>query len=198
MSAKHHAPKQLLLSLRDHAWQQELATMCRERIRRDDVVVELGSYAGESTCVFAQAASAVFAIDRWDQSYGARMTEGCADAQLIAYLDRSFVVDMAAVERAFDARTAAFPNIVKIKADAFSAHGLFATTSIDFLYIDTVHSFEEVTGLIGLWGGKVKRGGFVAGHDHDSKAWPEVCAAVRSLYGEDISTYGDSSWCVRV
>jgi predicted O-methyltransferase YrrM len=55
---------------------------------------------------------------------------------------------------------------------------MFKDRSIDFLFLDTEHSYEHVKEEILAWYPKIKTGGIIAGHDFDFKG---VHRAVKSL-----------------
>jgi predicted O-methyltransferase YrrM len=56
--------------------------------------------------------------------------------------------------------------------------------SIDFLFIDGSHEYEDVKKDLLLWLPKVKHGGIIAGHDYDP-AWLGVVQAVNEVIGKD-------------
>jgi len=58
-------------------------------------------------------------------------------------------------------------------------HKIFAEKSIDLLFIDASHEYEDVKNDIILWSPKVK--GVISGHDY-CDAWPGVLKAVDELY----------------
>ena len=65
---------------------------------------------------------------------------------------------------------------------------MFDDASIDFLFIDGSHEYEDVKEDLRLWLPKVKSGGTLAGHDYDP-AWPGVQRAVNEVLGkENITT----------
>jgi predicted O-methyltransferase YrrM len=70
-------------------------------------------------------------------------------------------------------------NILKIiDKPSLTASNLYEKRSLDFVFIDAGHSYEEVKKDIQAWLPKVKKGGVLAGHDY-SKSFPGVVKAVR-------------------
>lgn len=68
--------------------------------------------------------------------------------------------------------------------------------SLDFVFIDAMHTEEAVKEDIALWWPKVKPGGFISGHDWQHK-FPGVERAVRSHFSEfDIVLGANSTWMV--
>lgn len=57
------------------------------------------------------------------------------------------------------------------------ASKLFEDESLDFVFIDAAHDYENVKNDIYTWYRKVKKGGVIAGHDYHP-TWPEVVKAV--------------------
>jgi cephalosporin hydroxylase len=59
------------------------------------------------------------------------------------------------------------------------ASGLYDDESLDFVFIDAAHDYDNVINDITLWYPKVKTGGVVAGHDYP---WPGVEKAVNEFF----------------
>jgi len=57
----------------------------------------------------------------------------------------------------------------------------FKDRSLDFVFVDAGHSYEEVKGDILSWYPKIKVGGVIAGHDYKMEDHPGVCKAVDEL-----------------
>jgi len=57
----------------------------------------------------------------------------------------------------------------------------FQDNSVDFVYIDGLHSYEAVKADIEGWYGKVKTNGIIAGHDYSEKDWSGVVRAVNEF-----------------
>ena len=61
--------------------------------------------------------------------------------------------------------------------------------SMDFIFIDAGHTYEEVLSDIQSWLPKLKPGGIIAGHDYSAN-WPGIEQAVREVFGTDFITTG--------
>lgn len=61
------------------------------------------------------------------------------------------------------------------------AAGHVVDESLDFVFIDAIHSFEAVSSDLNAWFPKVRRGGLVAGHD---VSWSGVREAVEQFLGD--------------
>jgi hypothetical protein len=75
--------------------------------------------------------------------------------------------------------------------------------SLDFVFIDAGHSYENVKEDITSWFPKIKIGGFIAGHDYSPK-WPSVVQAVDEFLSLPIFTPNQVNiyenqfvWCLR-
>ena len=53
-----------------------------------------------------------------------------------------------------------------LRMTSFEASKLFDTNTLDFVYIDANHEYEECKKDLELWWPKVKKGGVFAGHDY--------------------------------
>lgn len=73
-----------------------------------------------------------------------------------------------------------------------------ADGSLDFVFIDADHRYESVNEDIAHWAPKVRKGGWVGGHDYNEK-WPGVVRAVDEAYGGRVQRYQPGSiWGVFV
>jgi len=57
----------------------------------------------------------------------------------------------------------------------------FQDNSIDFVYIDGLHSYEAVIADLEGWYNKVKTNGIIAGHDYSESDWIGVVSAVNEF-----------------
>ena len=146
-------------------------------------MVEVGSYAGWSTCIFAKYMLSVCAVDSWELGYDA------GDPA-------SSCCPMAEIEAIFDRRTKPLENVFKMKMSSLEASHKILDGSQDFVYIDATHTYEAVKQDSGLWLPKVKAGGSIGGHDY-VEGWPGVMKAVQEVLGvPEVVSAGN--WIVRV
>jgi hypothetical protein len=77
---------------------------------------------------------------------------------------------------------------------------MFQDKSLDFVYIDAAHDYENVKKDILAWLPKVKNGGYIAGHDYRYDPNIGVYEAVNDIFVEEykIVTFPDSSFVVRI
>ena len=71
--------------------------------------------------------------------------------------------------------------------------------SLDFVYIDAAHDYNSVYEDIVTWLPKVKKGGYIGGHDYRYDPNIGVYQAVNNIFLEDykITTYPDTSFIVK-
>lgn len=152
--------------------------------RTDLVMLEIGSYAGQSTECFylSNKFKQIYCIDPWsnynDPGDFASYTNHLAESE-------------------FDKRIANMENIYKLKAFSYEIHELFQNEFFDLIYIDGCHTYEAVKQDIKLYLPKLKADGVLAGHDFNL---PGVNQAVIELcsYNGGIATtnFEDSSWSI--
>jgi predicted O-methyltransferase YrrM len=71
------------------------------------------------------------------------------------------------------------------------AAGRFADRSVDFLWLDAGHRYEEVMADLHAWLPKVRDGGVVGGDDY---AFLGVSTAVKEVFGDDFETGDADHW----
>lgn len=144
-------------------------------------MVELGSYAGQSTCIFGQYFKKVHAVDPWENH-------------------NEYSHNMKDVEEAFDFFAGKQSGIIKHKEYSVDAAKEFDDSSLDLVYIDARHEEEYVIQDIEAWLPKVKKSGFIGGHDfylHSAKE-PWVAKAVLQKFNQpDLLLFKDGSWLTK-
>lgn len=165
--------------------EMELRRFCndvKEILGESPTIVELGSYMGESSVIFAQEfpKGKIICIDSWEGGFD--NTDSCSRAN---YID---------VESQFDFRLSLYDNIEKIKG--------FSTDykiECDMVYIDACHKYECVVNDILHWRPFTKK--IISGHDYNTeefiKKHPHIAGvklAVNEILNQPDKTYGDGSW----
>ena len=151
-------------------------------------MVEIGAFSGVSATVFIQHFKNVYSVDMWESDY---------DPSDLA--SDSTKYDMKKVEERFDSVCRLYSkNIFKLKMSSIEAIDHFKDGCLDFVYLDGNHQYDFIKGDLIGWFPKVKRGGFIGGHDFISKHHPGVRKAVLEIVGKPDITFKDSSWLKRV
>lgn len=114
-----------------------------------NVGAEIGVASGNYSSILCQANPnlKLYCIDLW----------GPGSSRNEARYTREFAQAKAALAD-FNAEMIQKPSVEAAKD--------FEPGSLDFVYIDAAHTFDNVMRDIIEWGGKVRRGGIVAGHDY--------------------------------
>lgn len=155
-----------------------------DKLPKDCIMAEIGSYIGESTELFANGCKKIYAIDFWKNYYDK------SDKRFYQY-------PMKLVEQVFDIRMKKFKNLIKIKKSSKEASNEFEDEILDFVYIDSNHQYENVLEDIKTWLPKIKSNGMIGGHDYGYL--PDVTKAVNQMFGKNnVETFRDTSWLVRL
>jgi hypothetical protein len=80
------------------------------------------------------------------------------------------------------------------KMISIEAARLFEDESLDFVFVDSDHSYEGCITDIRAWFPKVKRGGILCGHDYNHPDQGEVKKAVDEIFGRDIILSYSKTW----
>lgn len=118
-----------------------------------EVGVEIGVQRASYTKRFADVGLKIYGVDPWLSYPDYFVNDGYQDKQNILY------------QIALD-NMAKYPNCTLIRKTSMDALEDFEEESIDFVYIDGHHGFKYVTEDIFEWSKKVKRDGFIMGHDY--------------------------------
>lgn len=148
-------------------------------------MIEIGSFVGESTVLFAQSFKEVIAIDPFLADYDP------ADPT-------SYLFEFKNVYETYLERTGDHQNIKTIKLTSDDAKDVLKDELFDFIYIDGLHTYEGVKTDIYNYLPLVKKGGVIGGHDYtDSTEYKHldgVKKAVDEMLGTPDKVFKDNSW----
>lgn len=90
-----------------------------------------------------------------------------------------------------------------LKGESLAMAQAVENKSLDFAFIDADHSYEGVKSDIEAWLPKVKKGGFISGHDYYLKPKPQkpnvgVRRAVDEKFGKAVQLGANNTWFVVV
>ena len=140
-----------------------------EIANKTKIMVEIGSYQGESTAIFSTYLpnAKIYAVDPWQNHYDAK--DGSSEDY-----------DMKDVEYNFDIITKN-RNIIKKKMTSEEFSFMIDDESVDLVYIDGNHQYDFVKNDILKWIPKIKQNGYISGHDYHM--FEDVRNAVDEILG---------------
>lgn len=169
-----------VISMRPENWHGALRNLLGFTGMEDICMLEVGSYAGESTEEFASSprTGTIWCIDPWKPGYDAN--------------DAASGSDFAAVEACFDAVAGKYPGkIRKFKGTLHEFIDAHPEVKPDLVYIDACHNYEsakhDILAAMSL------APGFIAGHDYDNY-FSGVVKAVDEVLGGPTAVLKDTSW----
>lgn len=156
-----------------------LIELCRDWIKPEHEIAEIGCFAGVSTSVFACFSKSVLAIDPWTSN--------------LSYKEIDYKL-LSEAEYKFQLVCELFPNIKCIKNFSSLAAKNIPDQSLDLVYIDGEHTKSAFILDVTSWRPKIRSGGVIAGHD-----W----GIVENYFNEaglpqPVKLYSDTSWATLV
>lgn len=146
-------------------------------------MIEIGSYSGESTVIFAEYFKNVIAIDPFIDDYDPN--------DLI-----SDYMPMSGVYESFLNNISKFENIIHIKETSDDAINNLSDLEISFVYIDGLHTYDQVKKDIKNYIPIIKDG-FISGHDYHI-TWSNIVQGVNESIGFPDRVFDDNSWIKRI
>lgn len=146
-------------------------------------MIEIGSFVGESTVLFAQSFKKVIAIDPFLAGYDPKDPT-------------SYLFEFKNVYETYLERTGDHQNIQTIVCTSNDALDQLRGLEFDFVYIDGLHTYEGVKTDITNYLPLVKKGGVIGGHDYTNQI-PHlvgVYKAVNEMFGTPDKVFKDNSW----
>jgi hypothetical protein len=151
--------------------------------------VEIGCWFGKSSCGLLrkikeiQANITVDFIDTWAGEPNVEYQKNIIKDNGDDYVYNCFLHNIKEADPEFNGKIH--------RLESQQAVSLYEDESLDFVFIDDDHSYENIVKEIPLWLAKVKKGGILAGHDYD---FGDVKRAVHELLGELPEQQGHV-WC---
>jgi hypothetical protein len=142
-------------------------------------MIEIGSYVGESTQIFCGKFKTVTSIDPYINDYD-------PDDDACNYADFDLVY------KEFIKNTKDIDNIFHFRLTSDTFVSMY-DTKVDFVYIDGLHTEEQVFKDIVNYKEYVKKGGYIGGHDYHPR-WKGVVNAIHEVLGEPDKVFQDGSW----
>jgi cephalosporin hydroxylase len=181
--------KDKLYIMRDHKYTQGLIDMINYINlifpTKEMNMIEIGSYAGESTEIFANHFKHVISIDPFIDNYDMKdITCG--------YMELNKVYDI------FVNRINKYSNITHIRKTSDDAINVIKNikSDINFVYIDGLHTYDQIKKDINNYSPLIKNG-FIAGHDYHH-VWQGVVDGINETIGIPDVTFIDTSWVKKI
>ena len=149
----------------------------------DKTMIEIGSFVGESTVLFAQSFKKVISIDPFEADYDPKDPT-------------SYLFEFDNVYQTYLDRITVYSNIETIVDTSDNAVKELVGKEFDFIYLDGLHTYEGVKTDITNYLPLVKKGGVIGGHDYTSQI-PHlvgVYQAVNEMFGQPDKVFKDNSW----
>lgn len=122
---------------------------------KPDHALEVGSWKGLSTSIIARHAKAVYCVDTWRGAANEKhMVKEAAERSVLEI----FLSNMKALGVGDRIKPMVMPSN--------EARQIFAADHLDFIYIDGDHDYAAVSWDLDWWG-RLRSGGWMAGHDYD-------------------------------
>ena len=166
--------------MRDHTGREGLLQMISE-LPNKGTMIEIGTFTGESTVLFGDHFENVIGIDPMLPDYD--------KADETSKFNFNEVFDM------FVDRIKEYDNISLVQKTSDDAVNDFEDESFDFVYIDGIHTYDQVKKDIQNYLPLVKKGGVIGGHDYvNGGHLVGVYNAVNEMFGKPDKVFVDRSW----
>ncbi len=180
--------KNLLYKMRDQIYSDGLMDLIDYINQYSDTknmcMIEIGSYAGESTEIFSKHFKSVLSIDPFLNDYD-------LDDPACSYMDFDNVYEL------FVLKINELKNIKHIRKTSDDAILELQNETFNFIYIDGLHTYEQVKKDLKNYIKLVPNSGFIGGHDYH-KNWEGVIKVVHEELGGPDKIFKDTSWIKRV
>jgi cephalosporin hydroxylase len=175
---------------------QEIYTQAVTESTNESILVEIGVAFGKSAAFLANRLiacgkkSAFYAVDPWFSCVD-RLTEeaNAVETKRLAIEGGPFNAFISGMR--LHARDELERTCV-LRLTSVQAARLFEPKTVDFVFIDGLHTYKNVLEDIDAWKPLIKSGGVLSGHDYDA-VHPEVQMAVHDRFGQ-VPNRGNSWW----
>jgi len=159
------------------------------RVNESATFVEVGSFKGKSSAymiveiINSQKDIKFYCVDTFLGSSEHFKDQPHEDSDVVkGTLFESFSQNLASVKN----------HYIPVKSTSLEAVNKFKDKSLDFVFIDAAHDYDNVKADILAWTPKIKNGGYLGGHDYH---YEPVRTAVLEVLGQCF--YSKSSWLVQ-
>lgn len=156
---------------------KDLYRLITKYLTTDCIMAEIGCFAGVSSELFAIHVKHIHCIDLF-APYGEISDQAIYDAESV-----------------FDQLLIKYNNISKLKMSSEKANATFNDSSLDFVYIDGAHDYNNAFKDIQIWLPKIKPNKYIGGHDFNNK---DVHKAIIDSKLNIIETFQEHSWIAKI
>lgn len=169
----------------------DLYTQAVATARNGAHFVEVGVLFGKSTCFMAQAirdSRKRITFDAVDSFQWDMQTQAIQVLQVRERVSDTFWKTLTTQSSVYEAacyclKGAGFDDLVSlIPISGQDRACVYTNGALDFVFIDAEHTYADTATLLRAYLPKLKRGGWLAGHDH-TKQFPYVMQAVADVLG---------------
>lgn len=162
----------------------------------DNIFVEVGSLWGRSIIFMGQTCKAlnknikIYSVDYWDyRGVPELLTPGLDPSGMDYHKDGPDCLYNTYLN---NLKECGVDDIItSLRVSSEDASKQFEDESIDFIFIDASHKYEDIINDLNCWYNKIKPGKIIAGHDYD---WDGVRKAVDEFFGKDNIIINNTSW----
>jgi hypothetical protein len=147
-------------------------------------MIEIGSYYGESSKIFSKHFKTVISIDPFINDYDENDIT-CSYMNLTDVYER------------FKENISECKNIQHIRKISDDAVLDLKDLKVNFVYIDGLHTYEQVKNDIINYKKLINDNGFIGGHDYHPN-WQGVVNAINETIGTPNKTFSDTSWIFKL
>ena len=162
---------------------KETFDLLLQNVPKNGIFVECGAWLGQSSSYLADRISAgrpditLYVVDSWKGSRAELTSSHILATKKDIY--KIFLQNMG--NRKY----------IPIERLSVEASSLFDEESLDVVFIDMSHEYEDVKQDLDVWLPKIKTNGYLAGHD---RSWDGVNRAITEKFGEKIQKSDGDCW----
>ena len=154
-------------------------------------MIEIGSYMGEATMMFASSNlfKEIHTIEPF-KNVGGKIEE----------FNTQNGYNWDTIYNEFQTNTRFFDNIILHKDFSYNVADKFEDKSMDFIYIDGDHSYDQVKQDLEMYLPKLKDNGIIGGHDYNNSVsrFRQTIRAIDEIVGKPDKVFMDSSWLKQI
>jgi len=140
--------------------------------KKPKTVVEVGTWAGATTLLFAEFAERIYCVDHWMGAKTDRLGE----------IGRFYGSEVVFGTFCRNMGERLFKQVIPIRGDSLKIADVWPLGfKVDFVYLDAAHDSDSIVRDIEMWCVHVRRGGIISGHDYAPEHFPAVVEAVNRI-----------------